>query len=66
VSSDPPAERNQGDLAQKVLEKVGFYAKPDPGVAPGDKEACEKLVPEYYVLRTALVGRAILLTFGFY
>jgi hypothetical protein len=46
-------------LALKVLEKVGGYVKPDSGVAPGDKEACERLVPEYYVLRTALVSRII-------
>ncbi|PMD45090.1 SPO22-domain-containing protein [Hyaloscypha variabilis F] len=47
-------ERKEGDLALKVLEKVGGYIKPDPGVTPGDKEACERLTPEYYVLRTAL------------
>jgi hypothetical protein len=55
-STDDVLERKEGDLALKVLEKVGGYIKPDPGVTPGDKEACERLTPEYYVLRTALVS----------
>jgi hypothetical protein len=53
-------ERKERDLAHKVLEKVGGYIKPDPRVASGDREACERLVPEYYVLRTALVSRIVL------
>jgi hypothetical protein len=42
-----------------VLEKVSGYVKPDPGAAPGDREAVERLVPEYYVLRTALASNII-------
>ena len=49
-------ERKEDRLALKVLEKVGGYIKPDSGVTPGDREAIEKLTPEYYVLRTALVS----------
>jgi hypothetical protein len=43
----------------KVLEKIAGYAQQDPGVVPEDKEACKRLVPEYYVLRTALVSKII-------
>jgi hypothetical protein len=57
LSTDAVSERKEGDLALKVLEKIGGYVKPDPRATAGDKEACEKLVPEYYVLRTALVSR---------
>jgi hypothetical protein len=57
VSANAILERRQFDLALKVLEKVAGYVKPDHGVAQDDKEACERLVPEYYVLRTALVSR---------
>jgi len=54
--ADDVVERKEGGLALKVLEKVGGYIKPDLGVPPGDKEAIERLIPEYYVLRTALVS----------
>lgn len=61
TSADTVSERKEGNLAQIVLERVAGYIKPDPGVTPGDKEACERLVPEYYVLRTALVSSVMLL-----
>jgi len=53
---DDAVERKEGGLALKVLEKVSGYIKPDLGVTPSDKEAIERLTPEYYVLRTALVS----------
>lgn len=61
TSADTVSERKEGNLAQIVLERVAGYIKPDPGVTPGDEEACERLVPEYYVLRTALVSSVMLL-----
>jgi hypothetical protein len=64
LSANIIVERKEADLALKVLEKVGGYVKPDPQVAPGDKEVCERLVPEYYVLRTALVSRIMPSAFG--
>jgi hypothetical protein len=57
VSADIIVEMKEINLALRVLEKVGGYVKPDAGVATGDKEVCGRLVPEYYVLRTALVSR---------
>jgi hypothetical protein len=46
----------------KVLEKVGKYEEilkqPQAELTPEDGEECERLCAEYFVLRTALVGRA--------
>jgi hypothetical protein len=60
MSVDVILERRRFDLALKVLEKVAGYVKPDHRIAQDDKEACERLVPEYYVLRTALVSRIMM------
>jgi len=49
-------------LALRVLEKVGGYEitlKSDQQISPDDGEARERLIAEYYVLRTALVSLRI-------
>lgn len=53
-------ERKQNPLAVKVLEKVGGYElslkKPNCDIGEDGKEDSEKLVAEYYILRTVLVS----------
>jgi hypothetical protein len=51
-------DRKQADLALKVLEKLGKYELlllKREGKPSEDSERHERLVAEYYVLRTALV-----------
>lgn len=53
------SDRKKPDLALKVLEKVGGYEgllkKPNAEVGEEDRESCNKMIAEYYVLRTAVV-----------
>jgi len=50
----------QLDHALEVLEKLGGYElllkKPDVPSLPEDKELHQRLIAEYYVLRTSLVS----------
>lgn len=59
MDADYVSDRKQADLALKVLEKVGGYEgllrKPNSEVGEEDREPCNNLVAEYYVLRTAVV-----------
>jgi hypothetical protein len=52
-------EHKQNPLAMKVLEKVATYEasikKTERGVGQDGTEESERLIAEYYVLRTALV-----------
>lgn len=54
----------QYDLALKVLEKLGGYeiklATTDAESPVEFGDACQRLIAEYYVLRTALVRNTIL------
>lgn len=54
------AERKEYQLASKVIGRVSLYEaamkKPAAEQTKEEREECEKLVAEYYVLRTALVG----------
>ena len=47
------------DLSLKVLEKLGGYedklGTPDPGTSLEDGVVHQRLIAEYYILRTALV-----------
>jgi hypothetical protein len=53
------AEAKQFDLALKVFEKTGGYElklkRPETHLSSDDNAVCERLIAEYYILRTALV-----------
>ena len=57
--ADLSAEAKRFDLALKVLEKLGGYeirlATPDADSPVEDGDVHQRLIAEYYVLRTALV-----------
>ena len=57
--ADLSAEAKRFDLALKVLEKLGGYeiklATPDADLPVEDGDVHQRLIAEYYVLRTALV-----------
>jgi hypothetical protein len=60
VRTDVSIEKKDSNAALKVLEKVARYEvmlkKPDADIPPEDAEVHERLIAEYYVLRTALVS----------
>lgn len=56
-------DRKQLDLTFKVLMRISDYEvsirKAEEGMESDERQSCERLVAEYYVLRTALVGISI-------